>query len=270
MVRVALSSALLLGLTACTEGGDFSLYPQAPAGLYTTLRSVEVHPQYGNPAAQLAAAITMQADTVRVDYTQEYGEAYYDALFAAAIAGSLSVIEITPYVHTNGTFAQQLAYTPAAYATYVAAEAKRRCGSVPHLIFEIYNEPDVANSQATLTAAMYIVMVQATVPAIRKACPSATIITGGTSGVDLAWDASVSVLAPLVDGYGVHPYGQADGTMRSVIAAVQMAFGMKKPVYFTEFGPDVAAFQNADTASPCWNTYADNLVGFGFSYAGAY
>jgi len=268
MVRAAFASMLLLGLTGCEA--DLVEVAQAPPGVYATLRSVEVHPQYGNPAAQLAAAAAMQANAVRVDYTQEYGESYYDQLFAAAVADSLSVIEITPYVHTNGTFAQQLAYTPAVYATYVAAEATRRCGSVPHLIFELYNEPDAANSQATLTAAMYIAMVQATAPAIRAACPSATIITGGTSGLDLAWDASVAVLATIVDGYGVHPYGQGDGTMRSAITAVQNAFGTTRPVYFTEFGPDLTAFEDADTASPCWNTYADNLVGFNFSYAGSF
>jgi len=124
-------------LTACGSGIAPLSYPAAPNNLYTTLRSVEVHPQYGNPAAQLAAAVSMQANTMRVDYTQEYGEGYYDALFAAARASMLSVIEITPYLHTNGTFAQQLPYTPAAYAAYVAAEAKLRCGSVPVLIFEL-------------------------------------------------------------------------------------------------------------------------------------
>jgi hypothetical protein len=114
---------------------------------------VEVHPQYGDPAGQLAVAVTLQANAVRVDYTQEYGEAYYDALFAAAAADGLAVMEITPYIHTNGTFAQQLTYTPATYAAYMAAEAAKRCGSVPALIFELYNEPDVANSQALIGTA---------------------------------------------------------------------------------------------------------------------
>jgi hypothetical protein len=141
---------------------------------------------------------------------------------------------------------------------------------VPTLIFELYNEPDVPNSQATLSAATYIALVEAAAPAIRKACPSATILTGGTSGLDLSWDASVAVLAPYVDGYGVHPYGLADTAMRSAITAVQSAFGSAKPVYFTEFGPDTRAFQNANTASPVWNTYADNLIGFNFTYAGSY
>ena len=262
------------GLAACVAGCGTGVvlpaFSPAPVGLYTTLRSVEVHPQYGNPAAQLAVAVAAQANAVRVDYTQEYGESYYDALFTAAAANGLSVIEITPYIHTNNTFAQQLPYTPAAYAAYVAAEATLRCGKVPTLIFELYNEPDVPNSQATLSTATYIGLVEAAAPAIRKACPSATIITGGTSGLDVSWDASVAVLAPYVDGYGVHPYGLADTAMRSAITAVQSAFGVAKPVYFTEFGPDIPAFQNANTASPVWNTYADNLIGFSFSYAGSY
>jgi hypothetical protein len=242
----------------------------APNNLYTTVRSLEVHPQYGDPAAQLAVAVAAQANAVRVDYTQEYGEGYYDALFAAAIADGLGVMEITPYVHTDGTFAQRLPYTPTAYAAYVAAEAGKRCGTVPELVLELYNEPDVANSQAQLTPAMYVALVQATAPAIRLACPSAMVITGGTSGLDLGWNQSVAVVAPLVDGFGVHPYGLADGEMRSAVTLVQQAFGVAKPVYFTEFGPDVAAFQDAAGASPFWNTYADNLVGFGFSYAGIY
>jgi hypothetical protein len=245
-------------------------FPPAPAGLYTTLRSVEVHPQYGDPATQLAIAASLQANAVRVDYTQEYGEAYYDALFAAAIANRLSVMEITPYLHTDNTFAQQIPYTPAAYAAYVAAEAARRCNSVPALLFELYNEPDVANSQATLTPAVYIALVQATVPAIRAACPTAIVLSGGTSGLDLAWDTSVASVAPLVDGFGLHPYGLSDSSMRSAISGVQQAFGAAKPVYFTEFGPDIPAFQNADSAAPFWNTYADNLIGFNFSYAGAF
>jgi hypothetical protein len=251
--------SLLLALQGCGGVGSALVLSQAPApnNLYTTLRSVEVHPQYGDPAVQLAVAATMQANAVRVDYTQEYGEAYYDSLFAAAAADGLAVMEITPYIHTNGTFAQQLAYTPQAYAAYMATEATKRCGTVPALIFELYNEPDTAN-------------VEATAPAIKKACPGATIITGGTSGLDLTWDAAVAVLAPYVDGYGVHPYGLADASMRSAVTAVQMAFGATKPVWFTEFGPDIPAFQNAKGATPFWNTYADNLVGFGFSYAGSY
>jgi hypothetical protein len=231
---------------------------------------VEVHPQYGDPAVQLAVAVSMQANAVRVDYTQEYGEAYYDALFTAAAVDGLAVMEITPYIHTNGTFAQQLTYTPATYAAYMAAEAAKRCGTVPGLIFELYNEPDTANSQALIGSATYISLVEATAPAIHKACPGAVVISGGTSGVDLSWDASVAVLAPYVDGYGVHPYGLADGAMRSAVTAVQQAFGVAKPVWFTEFGPDIAAFQDVKGATPFWNTYADNLVGFGFSYAGWY
>ena len=263
-------AALLFALASCGSPSISLDYTPAPAKLYTTLRSVEVHPQYGDPATQLAIAASLQANAVRVDYTQEYGESYYDALFTAAIANHLSVMEITPYLHTNNTFAQQIPYTPAAYASYMAAEAARRCNSVPTLLFELYNEPDTANSQATLTPAMYIALVEATAPAIRQACPSAVILTGGTSGLDLAWDTSVAVVAPYVDAYGVHPYGLADTSMRSAITAVQQAFGNAKPVYFTEFGPDIPAFQNADTATPFWNTYSDNLIGFSFSYAGAY
>jgi hypothetical protein len=271
MPRLQLAlAAMALAMSGCGSGTASLNAAPAPTGLYTTLRSVEVHPEYGDPATQLALAVTMQANTVRVDYTQEYAESYYDAFFAAAHADSLSVIEITPYIHTNGTFAQQIAYTPTAYAAYVAAEATLRCGAVPTLVFELYNEPDTANSQATLTTAEYIALVQATAPAIRKACPTAVIITGGTSGLDLTWDAAIAGLAPLVDGYGLHPYGLQDTEMRSTITAVQQSFGIAKPVYFTEFGPDVAAFQNASTASPLWNTYADNLVGFNFTYAGSY
>ena len=262
------------GLSACVAGCGTGVvlpaFSPAPVGLYTTLRSVEVHPQYGNPAAQLAVAVSMQANAVRVDYTQEYGESYYDALFTAAAADGLSVIEITPYIHTNNTFAQQLPYTPAAYAAYMSAEATLRCGKVPTLIFELYNEPDAPNSQASLSAATYVGLVEAAAPAIRKACPSATIITGGTSGLDLSWEASVAVVAPYVDGYGLHPYGLADTAMRSAITAVQDAFGTAKPVYMTEFGPDIPAFQNANTATPVWNTYADNLIGFKFTYTGSY
>jgi hypothetical protein len=268
----ALTLALFLALAGCGSGnsGHIPDYPAAPNTLYSTLRSVEVHPQYGEPAVQLAVAESLSANAVRVDYTQEYGESYYDALFAAANAGSLSVLEITPYLHTDGTFAQQIAYTPAVYAAYVAAEAKLRCGTVPELIFELYNEPDVPNSQATLTPALYIALVQATVPAIRKACPSAIILTGSTSGLDLAWDSSVAVVAPLVDGFGLHPYGVADGGMRAAITAVQQTFQETKPVYLTEFGPDIPAFQDAAGASPFWNTYADNLIGFDFTYAGSF
>jgi hypothetical protein len=264
--------ATLSALAGCGSGvaGYIPDYPPAPNTLYTTLRSVEVHPQYGNPGAQLAVAVTMQADAVRVDYTQEYGESYYDALFTAAIADGLSVMLITPYIHTNNTFAQQIAYTPSAYAAYVAAEATKRCGSVKTLIFELYNEPDTANQQALLDPPTYIALVEAAAPAIRKACPSATIITGGTSGLDLGWDTAISALAPYVDGYGLHPYGLADAGMRAAVTAVQDAFGVVKPVWFTEFGPAIPAFQNAAGASPFWNTYADNLIGFDFTYAGSF
>jgi len=267
---LALPALALLLACSSASNGIVLTNPPAPTGVFTTLRSVEVHPQYGDPATQLSLAAAMQANAVRVDYTQEYGESYYNAFFTAAAANKLSVIEITPYIHTDGTFAQELPYTPAAYASYMAAEATLRCGTVPTLIFEIYNEPDAANSQALIGTATYTAMVETTAPAIRKACPSAAIITGGTSGLDLAWDTEIAMLAPYVDGFGLHPYGLADSSMRSAITAVQSAFNSTKPVYFTEFGPDIPAFQNANTASPVWNTYADNLIGFNFSYAGSY
>ena len=272
MKRLLMPTALLVALAGCGGGGD-GVIPSAPpaaANLYTTLRSVEVHPQYGDPAAQLSMAVAMEANAVRVDYTKEYGEAYYDTLFAAASADEISVMEITPYIHTDFTFAEGLSYTPAAYAAYVAAEATRRCGSVPSLIFEIYNEPDVPNEQANIGSAVYLSLAMATVPAIRAACPSATIITGGTSGLDIGWDQAIASLAPYVNGYGLHPYGIADGGMRAAVTAVQAAFGTPKPVYFTEFGPSIGAFENAEGASPFWNTYQDNLIGSTFSYAGAF
>ena len=52
--------------------------------------------------------------------------------------------------------------------------------------------------------------------------------------------------------------------------SIKGALGSAKPVYCTEFGPDAAAFQNANTATPFWNTYSDNLIGFTFSYAGGF
>jgi len=88
--------------------------------------------------------------------------------------------------------------------------------------------------------------------------------------LDLSWDSAIAGLAPYVDGFGLHPYGLADGEMRAAITAVQQAFGVAKPVYCTEFGPDERAFQDANGATPLWNTYADNLVGFQFSYTGWY
>ena len=243
------------GLSACVAGCGTGVvlpaFSPAPVGLYTTLRSVEVHPQYGNPAAQLAVAVTMQANAVRVDYTQEYGESYYDALFAAATASGLSVIEITPYIHTNNTFAQQLPYTPAAYAAYMAAEATLRCGTVPTLIFELYNEPDVPNSQATLSTATYIGLVEAAAPAIRKACPSATIITGGTlvlsgSGA-LAPAGSVSLTGNL-SGFDISGLGASGATIGDLsgITGASVNLGSK----FLAVGGD-----NAST------TFAGTIVG---------
>ena len=85
--RVLCALLLVVALAGCGTGVVAPVYPPAPGNLYTTLRSVEVHPQYGNPAAQLAVAVAAQANAVRVDYTQEYGESYYDALFTAAAGG---------------------------------------------------------------------------------------------------------------------------------------------------------------------------------------
>jgi len=266
-----LAILFIAALAGCGGGGGaIPSIPPVSTNLYTTLRSVEVHPQYGDPTVQLSVAVAMKANAVRVDYTKEYGEAYYDAFFAAASADNLSVMEITPYIHTDGTFAERLPYSPAAYAVYVAAEATRRCGSVPSLIFEIYNEPDAPNGQANIDYTAYLSLVKATAPAIRAACPSATIITGGTSGLDIGWDQAIASLAPYVDGYGLHPYRQTDDGMRSAITAVQAAFGTSKPVYFTEFGPSIGAFENAKGSSPFWNTYQENLIGSAFSFAGAF
>jgi hypothetical protein len=103
-----------------------------------------------------------------------------------------------------------------------------------HLVWELINEPDFY--VPSMTVQQCIAVDTAAAQAIRAVDPTATIVTGGTSGIDsnhnFEYDIAIGqALAPYVDGVGLHPYGVAPSAFASQAAQISLATG--KPTWIT-------------------------------------
>lgn len=221
--------AISCALAGCGGGGTVPGVPPVPPAPVTTTTAfgVEVHPGDALSTSQTALADmrkNLGVTTIRTDYSPtqfSYG------WVANAIAAGLKMVMITPYLAIGAPF------DPTGYAAICAQGAAQ----FPGQTWEIMNEPDneVPLNEQQITPAQYVTLVQAVVPAIRAADPTAKIITGGTSGLDMGWLTAIAAAYPLVDGVGVHPYGIAPNGMAQAIAQAQSVTG-GKPVYLSEWG----------------------------------
>jgi hypothetical protein len=94
----------------------------------------------------------------------------------------------------------------AAFARWAAAAAKHFRGR--HVLWEVWNEPNIGFWKPKPDAGQYATLCLATCKAVRAADPQATIVAPATSEVPLAFLESVfaaGVLAEL-DAVSVHPY----------------------------------------------------------------
>ena len=124
------------------------------------------------------------------------------------------------------------------YAQTMAAAAT----AYPGGIWEIMNEPDVAQPDLRhdwpneqLAVNEYVALAGVTANAIHAADRTATVVSGGPSGIEastrsLPWLHATINLAPLIDGVGFHPYAGYDSDQFNSVKALY-----KKPVYITEW-----------------------------------
>ncbi len=132
---------------------------------------------------------------------------------------------------------------------FVQTVARRYRGKID--TFEIWNEPNIDRFwKPSPNGAAYAATLQTAVRAIRSVNPSAHIISGGTSGVDVDFLESVASAGGLndVDGIAVHPYRDNISPeevrfspdhflneLRKVVAFIHRQ-GKKQRLWVTEFG----------------------------------
>lgn len=248
---VLLIAFLLVGCKQPTKVPDITLGPPH----YQTIQSIEVHPNVASEMDRSAlCALRPTFSAIRVDYVPAWGDGLFDTLVRDASACNLRILFITPYIGMGQS------PNAAAYAAVVGRGAGRYAGH--SIIWELMNEPDCSIGhvgpiceplqEAAISTAQYIDIVRATVPAIRSADPGATIISGGTSGVDLGWINAVSPIYPLVDGIAVHPYGQDPQKFAQIAVGLERVYG--KPIYYTERETPAGA-SNVNGYTPLYNQF---------------
>lgn len=140
----------------------------------------------------------------RVDFSE------HDAFLARLDAVGLKPLLIIDYLHDD--YMDERLDEPdeiAAYARFAGQAAAHYRGR--GVVWEIWNEPDVDESEHFLEPEVFARMTREAAAAIRAADPQARIVSGGISWIDFdyarevfeAWDRDG---APAIDAFAVHPY----------------------------------------------------------------
>jgi hypothetical protein len=145
------------------------------------------------------------------------------------------------------------------FANFAAAAVARYNNRIPGIIWEVWNEPNSNNFWGPKrNADEFVALIKAAVPAMRKADPTATIVSGGI--LELFWSVTQAYLERCfelgllkeVDGLGVHLYGggrnqfperilEELGDLRKRMAA--HGAPPDYPVLNTEYGAGVKGFE---------------------------
>ena len=106
----------------------------------------------------------------------------------------------------KGVASPQHPESVAAFARWAAAAAKHFQGR--HVVWEIWNEPNISFWKPAPDANQYATLALATLKAIRAADPQATIFAPGSSGLPWPFLESLfkSGALEFLDGVSVHPY----------------------------------------------------------------
>jgi hypothetical protein len=136
----------------------------------------------------------------------------------------------------------------AAFAAYAAAAAKHFANR--GVIWEIYNEPNIGFWRPKPSVDAYISLVKATVAAVRKADPNATIMAGATSAFPMDYISALFASGAMsnVNALSVHPYrGSSPETaaldfarVRAVIARFTPPGKAPLPIVCSEWGYSTA------------------------------
>jgi hypothetical protein len=186
-------------LAGCTDPvACFPVPPAAGVASKPTAFGVSIYPEDDIQRA-ISLAVGCGARVVRVGYDGAVGKnSYVDSVFSTAAQAGLRVILITPYmpqpVDVN------------AYAATCVALYQRYAQYNP--IFEIWNEPNLANYWGT--APDVDAYTALAIPAARalRAAGAPDVWSGGTSGIQLAWTKRMVELGAfsVMTGCAVHTY----------------------------------------------------------------
>jgi len=267
-VIAGLLVAIAVTCTACGDDGGGA----GPAGP-TLGDTVAVNTHYAGPRGALdlpaiaklgAAGVRLLRNDIEWAAVEQTAGVYdftttgFDALADAAAQNGMRMLFILDYGNTLYGPARAVVDDAgrAAFARFAAAAASRYAGR--HFVWEIWNEPNLPEYWSAIGAgpdpAQYALLVEAVVPAIRAADPTATIligavfdglpdfvpILGGIPGNDFLASLFATGVLDRVDGVSAHFYRSeppetvaADvGVIRDLMAAA----GRTVPLWSGEWG----------------------------------
>jgi len=180
----------------------------------------------------------------------QYDFTHYDALIARLEQRGIRLLFIIDYgnpLYDDG-LAPHSDECRDAYARFCAALAKRYRDK--HVIWELWNEPNISFWKPKPNVDDYMAWCHAVVPAIRQADPGACVIAPATSCIPLSFleDCFERGLLKLVDGVSVHPYRSASQgpetavpeyrALRSLIERYRAEGGIRRtiPILSGEWG----------------------------------
>lgn len=191
---------------------ELSMQP-VPAGL-----GVNIHFYKGNDQ-DLAMLEAAGVGIIRMDVSWSRGEpnpgeydfSQYEQLVSDLRARNMRLLFIIDYgnPHYDDGLSPYSEECRAAYARFCGALAKRFADD--HVIWELWNEPNISFWKPKPNVDDYMAWCKAVVPAIREADPTACIIAPATSGIAMTFldECFERGLLELVDGVSVHPYRSA-------------------------------------------------------------
>lgn len=186
----------------------------------------------------------------------------YDAVISAARARGFQLLPILTYTPdwahaAAGCEGPRCAPNPSQFANFAAAATARYAARGIHT-WEIWNEPnDDGTWLPRADAAAYTQLLRATYPAIKRADPGATVITGGLASTDDADGVpQLTYLQSLYangaknyfDGVGYHPYSYP------VPASYTASWNAWSKMSLTGTSFRSIMVANGDSAKPIWVT----------------
>lgn len=183
--------------------------PEDTAGLRSRL-GVDIHFLKDDRALDLArdagfSFVRMDLLWAKLEKPGRYDFAPFDGLMRSLEARGMGVLWLLAYGHPeHGGSSPQSQEDVAAYSRYAAAVVSHFRGH--NARFEIWNEPN--GKQFLPNPAIYPGLLRTALDAIRRQDPVAAVSTGGTSGFDFPFLASMleSGSAQQASAIAVHPY----------------------------------------------------------------
>jgi hypothetical protein len=140
-----------------------------------------------------------------VEKNARYDFTVYDRFLACLEARGMGVLWILDYGHPDhGGNQPHTAADVTTFADYARAAAAHFAGH--DVRYEIWNEPNLTSFLPD--PSVYPALLSQAVAAIRQVDPSAVVVTGGVSGVDLNFLGSRAAAGPKrqTNAIGIHPY----------------------------------------------------------------